>query len=77
MYKQEEESNDATKEEEELTYHEQVDAFTNDIEALIHRYAMEFDLTRETMIGCLECQKVILADPMIIDLGSEMIDDED
>lgn len=73
---EEEESEDPA-EEKVTSYHEQVDAFSMDLDNLIERYQQEFDLTIETMIGCLECTKAALAQPMIIDLGSEMLDEEE
>jgi len=73
---QEEESEDPTQEK-IASYHEQVDAFSMDLDNLIERYQQEFDLTIETMIGCLECTKTALAQPMIVDLGSEMLDEEE
>ena len=60
-----------------MEYHEQVDAFTFDLENLVERYHNEFDLTIETMVGCLECTKVSLAQPLIVDLGAELLDEEE
>jgi len=59
------------------SYHEQVDAFSMELDNLIERYQQEFDLTVETMVGCLECTKTALAQPMIIDMGGEMLEDDD
>lgn len=73
---EEEESEDPA-EEKVTSYHEQVDAFSMELDNLVERYQQEFDLTIETMVGCLECTKVALAQPMIVDLGSEMLDEEE
>lgn len=59
-----------------MEYHEQVDAFSIELENLISRFQNEFDLTLETMIGCLECTKSILSQPMIIDMGSEILEED-
>ena len=40
--------------EEGTPYHEQIDAFTMDLDNLIARYLNEFDLHMETIVGCLE-----------------------
>ena len=37
----------------------------------------EFDLHMETIVGCLEIAKNSVSDPMIIDLGSEMLGEEE
>jgi hypothetical protein len=74
MRNEKKESNDSA-EEREIPYHEQVDAFSIDLDNLITRYQNEFDLTLETMIGCLEVTKTTLCDPMIMNLGCEMLDD--
>jgi hypothetical protein len=58
-------------------YHEQIDAFTIDLDNLIARYLNEFDLHMETILGCLELAKNSVSDPMIIDLGSEMLGEEE
>jgi hypothetical protein len=63
--------------EEGTPYHEQIDAFTMDLDNLIARYLNEFDLHMETIVGCLEVAKNSISDPMIIDLGSEMLEEED
>lgn len=77
MCAKEKESDDSAKKEIGMEYHEQVDAFTNDIENLISRYHSEFTLTRESMIGCLFSSMQLLGTPMIMDLGSEILEDED
>ena len=59
-----------------MEYHEQVDAFSMELENLINRFQNEFDLTLETMVGCLECTKVVLSQPMIIDMGSEILEED-
>ena len=59
-----------------MEYHEQVDAFSIELENLISRFQNEFDLTLETMVGCLECTKVVLSQPMIIDMGSEILEED-
>ncbi len=46
-----------------------------ELDNLINRFHNEFDLTLETMVGCLECAKTAIAQPMIVDLGSEMLED--
>lgn len=74
MHYQEEEPNDPTKTE-ITSYHQQVDAFSMELDNLINRFHNEFDLTLETMVGCLECAKTVIAQPMIVDLGSEMLED--
>lgn len=70
-----EESSDPA--EKETPYHEQIDAFTIDLDNLIARYLSEFDLHMETIVGCLEMAKNSVSDPMIIDLGQEMLGDEE
>jgi hypothetical protein len=77
MHFQENEQNKTAEEKMMPSYHEQVDAFSMDLDNLIARYQEEFDLTVETMVGCLECAKAALAQPMIIDMGTEMLDDDD
>lgn len=77
MCAKEKESDDSAEKEVGMPYHEQVDAFSNDLEALVERYHKEFDLTRETMVGCLFTGMQILGTPMIMDLGSEMLEEED
>ena len=67
MCSQEKESDDAAKA--TTPYHEQVDAFSMELDNLIARFQNEFDLTIETMVGCLECTKTALAQPMIMDIG--------
>lgn len=74
MHYQEEEPEDST-ETKVASYHEQVDAFSMELDNLINRFHNEFDLTLETMVGCLECAKTAIAQPMIIDMGSEMLED--
>ena len=77
MHYEEEEPQDAAKEEvKQMPYHEQVDSFTIELDNLIVRYRNEFDLTLETMIGCLEVAKNTLSNPMLMDLGTEMLEDE-
>lgn len=44
-----------------MTQEEQQQAFADDLGALIDRYANEFEMTFFSMIGCLELQKVKLA----------------
>ena len=72
---EEKESSDPT-EEETTPYNEQIDAFTMDLDNLIARYLNEFDLHMETIVGCLEIAKNSVSDPMIIDLGSDMLEGE-
>lgn len=59
-----------------MEYHEQVDAFTFELENLIERFSSEFDLTRETMVGCLFSSMQFLGTPMVMDLGSEMLEED-
>tara|TARA_B100000963_G_scaffold350817_1_gene361572 strand:- start:1549 stop:1791 length:243 start_codon:yes stop_codon:yes gene_type:complete len=73
-FKEEESEHSA---EEETPYHEQIDAFTIELDNLITRYRNEFDLHLETLIGALEMAKTVLLQPMEIDLGSEMLDEDD
>lgn len=63
--------------EEGTPYHEQIDAFTIELDNLIARFMNEFDLHMETIVGCLEIAKNSVSDPMIIDLGSEMLGEEE
>ncbi len=78
MHYEEEEPQDAAKEEvKPMPYHEQVDSFTIELDNLIVRYRNEFDLTLETMIGCLEVAKNTLSNPMMIDLGAEMLEEDE
>ena len=58
-------------------YHEQIDAFSMDLDNLIARYLNEFDLHMETIVGCLEMAKNSVSDPMIIDMGSDMLEGEE
>jgi hypothetical protein len=74
MHYKEEEPEDSTQTE-ITSYHQQVDAFSMELDNLINRFHNEFDLTLETMVGCLECAKTAIAQPMIVDLGSEMLED--
>lgn len=60
-----------------LGYHEQVDAFANELDALVERFRDEWDLTLETMIGCLEVQKTLMAQPVIMEMGSDMLEEEE
>jgi hypothetical protein len=59
-----------------MEYHEQVDAFTFELENLIERFSSEFDLTRETMVGCLFTSMQLLGTPMVMDLGSEILEED-
>ncbi len=77
MCAKKEESEDSTEKKMTMPYDQQVDAFTNDLENLITRYSSEFTLTRESMIGCLFTSMQVLGSPMIMDLGSEMLEEED
>lgn len=77
MCAKEKESDDSAEKKVSMPYHEQVDAFTFDLEALISRYSSEFELTRETMVGCLFTSMQVLGTPMIMDLGSEMLEEDD
>jgi hypothetical protein len=43
-----------------MTNHEQENAFADDLEKLINRYLMEFDMTVAGVIGVLECTKLEL-----------------
>ena len=75
MCAEEKESNDPAKT--ETPYHEQVDAFSIELDNLINRFQNEFDLTLETMIGCLEVTKTSLCDPMIMNLGCDMLEEDE
>ena len=76
MSDQEKEQEDSAKKK-LMEYHEQVDAFTFELDNLITRFQNEFDLTRETMVGCLFTSMQFLGTPMIMDMGSEMLEEED
>lgn len=43
-----------------MTNHEQENAFADDLEKLINRYLIEFDMTTAGIIGVLECIKLEL-----------------
>lgn len=60
-----------------MEYHKQVDAFANELDDLILRFQSEWDLLNPTIMGLLDSAKIMLADPMFIDLGGEMLEDED
>lgn len=60
-----------------MDYLEQQDAFSIELENLVVRFRSEFHLTPETMAGCLQVQQNILTDPMIIDLGCEMLEEDE
>ena len=75
MCAKENQSEDSAEEENLVPYHEQVDAFTNELESLIARFSNEYDLTRETMIGCLYCSQAMLGSPVVFDLGGEMLEE--
>ena len=74
MSNKEEEPKDTTKKK-VMEYHEQVDAFTFELDNLVTRFQNEFDLTRESMIGCLFTSMQVLGSPIFMDLGSEMLED--
>jgi hypothetical protein len=57
-----------------MNRHEQIDAFYNDLSALVKRYNAEFDIDMYTIVGVLEDKKVGLL------LGEESVEfsaDED
>jgi hypothetical protein len=60
-----------------MPYHEQVDAFANELESLVERFRDEWDLTLETMIGCIEVQKTLLSQPVIMDMGCELLEEDE
>lgn len=74
MSDEEKEQEDSTQKK-VMEYHEQVDAFTFELDNLIERFQKEFDLTRESMVGCLFTAMQFLGTPMIMDMGSEMLED--
>jgi hypothetical protein len=76
MHNEEEEQKDATQKK-VMEYHEQVDAFTFELENLIERFSSEFDLTRETMVGCLFTSMQFLGTPMVMDLGADMLEEDE
>ncbi len=43
-----------------MTEREQVEAFANELGSLIYRYRDEFDLTVASMVGVLECAKLMV-----------------
>ncbi len=43
-----------------MKHHEQIDAFSLELDNLISRYSAEFDLDMHTIIGVLESKKVDL-----------------
>lgn len=48
-----------------------------ELDNLIYRFKSEWDLLDDTIMGALDSAKIQLADPMIIDLGSDMLDEEE
>lgn len=76
MHNEKEEQDDAAKKK-IMDYLEQQDAFSIELENLVERFRSEFDLTPETLAGCLLVQQNILTDPVIVDLGSEMLEEDE
>ena len=76
MHNEKEEQDDAAKKK-IMDYLEQQDAFSIELENLVERFRSEFDLTPETLAGCLLVQQNILTDPVILDLGSEMLEEDE
>ena len=76
MHNENEEQDDAAKKK-IMDYLEQQDAFSIELENLVERFRSEFDLTPETLAGCLLVQQNILTDPVIVDLGSEMLEEDE
>ncbi len=60
-----------------LEYHEQVDAFTEDLWRLTTRYRLEFDLLKESMVGVLFALIQEMSVPEVWDLGEEMFGEDD
>lgn len=48
-----------------MTEREQQQAFKNDLQALVNRYAHEFEMSYESMIGCFEVEKATLLNELI------------
>ena len=57
-----------------ITQVEQQSAFSNDLEKLVNHYANEFDLSYQSVIGCLELEKAKLLNEM---LNPELFEDDD
>ena len=76
MHNEKEEQDEAAKKK-IMEYLEQQDAFSIELENLVERFRSEFDLTPETLAGCLLVQQNILTDPVIVDLGSEMLEEDE
>jgi len=60
-----------------MTYNEQIDALTIDIDLLINRYLREFDLHLPTIIGILEQKKSDLIEDNRIEFELEEFELED
>ena len=55
---------------------EQQIALCRDLEVLLDRYAQEFEMTYESIIGCLELKKLEVAN-FLLGGGEDWEDDED
>lgn len=62
-----------------MNRHEQIDAFYNDLTALVKRYTAEFDIDMYTIVGVLEDKKVglLLGEESVEFLADEDILDTD
>ena len=55
-------------------YNEQTDAFRFEVDDLVERYKMEFDINTFVMIGALQEKIKELIDAGNMDMGDEMLD---
>mgnify|MGYP006445869581 CR=1 FL=1 len=55
-------------------YDEQTDAFRFELDDLVERYKMEFDINTFVMIGALQEKIKELIDAGNVDMGDEMLD---
>lgn len=56
-----------------MTEREQQAAFAKDLEAMVNRYANEFDLSYESILGCFEIEKATLLNEL---LNPELYEDQ-
>ena len=61
-----------------MDYHQQTDALTYDLLAVINRYREEFDLNHQTIVGALEFVKLdLMTDMNVVWFDDDEDDDED
>lgn len=57
-----------------MTEREQQSAFSYELEAMVNRFAREFDMSYQSVLGCLELEKAKLINEM---LNPELYEDNE